>query len=323
MSTGKRLNPRWDELLEELREGQRIAESEEKSGGSAAWGNKAGDHKFNAEEMQSVFHRLDRFTAPAPGEDKTCELVNSVTVRMRVSVSNDGRFSDQWLGEKGDAAESGFIFQSLLSRLYRLLLSQVHVFSWLFWVVSVSVIGFGAWLVPQIQFGNIDPFAAAATVLSGGGILYALRSLNQPMAELEETFPVTPVQLIVGRMSIILFYDIFLALAATIVLALFGYAPDIPVFIASWLIPLCLCMALAVALMFRFGTWISSIVSLIVWAGQITAKEHLGPFYFLSRADYVHWLSSKLLAVALTAALLLYILPIFKKQGFYQRLASL
>jgi hypothetical protein len=152
---------------------------------------------------------------------------------------------------------------------------------------------------------HTHPLILLIPLLTGFSLSYSFRSYGTPMYELELSFPITPAQWLLSRLTIIVLYDIVLATAASFIF--YSIAPassaasySLFPFIVSWLVPLCLYCAGSVACMLRFGTLIGSLLMATIWFIQMLMMSQLGLFYFLSDPSYGQWQESKWLALLLT-----------------------
>lgn len=127
------------------------------------------------------------------------------------------------------------------------------------------------------------------------------------MSELEATFPVTPVQLMVARIGTILLYDLLLALLFYGILVTTGtsgeFGSGTAALITDLLLPICLSTFAALAAMLRFGTWPGTAAVLAVGVIQFSAGERLGVFQLFSEYGSAQWFASKFLSVSLAVAL--------------------
>lgn len=143
--------------------------------------------------------------------------------------------------------------------------AQVRTMHWLFWLTSALMIGIGAvveGLLASEWFSSSakpDVFLFTILLLPVASVAYSLRSMHTPMSELEATFPVTPVQLMVARIGTILLYDLLLALLFYGILVMTGtsgeFGSNTTLLITDLLLPICLSAFAALAAMLRFGTW--------------------------------------------------------------------
>jgi hypothetical protein len=139
------------------------------------------------------------------------------------------------------------------------------------WPASAMLIATGA-VVSLLLTGH----ASAGTVMALFAPLAAAVGLslvygpdNDPGLELALAAPVSPRLVLVARMTLVVGWDLALALTCTLLLgALGGGGPLLPL-VAMWLGPMlilgCLCLALAVAL----GTRVAIAVAMALWAARI------------------------------------------------------
>ncbi|QGQ95554.1 hypothetical protein EHS13_12015 [Paenibacillus psychroresistens] len=274
------------------------------------------DDQLSDEELQQLAQRLPRYTAIEPSVHQTRMLIE----RMRPHMQHDSklptlispppmiRFSE--ILEQREASRlNGW------ARIKQYLLPQAQLLAWSFWLVSALVVVLGTFL--YILFGgdlaqvfstyqwHTHPLILLIPLLTGFSLSYSFRSYGTPMYELELSFPITPAQWLLSKLSIIVLYDIMLGTAASLIIysltpttgiASFSLLP----FIVSWLVPLCLYCVGSVACMLRFGTLIGSLVMAAAWFIQLFMMNKLGPFYFLSDPSYGQWQESKWIGLLIT-----------------------
>lgn len=241
----------------------------------------------NRANIELIVNRLERYTVASPTDEQTEQLIQTI---MPI-------FREQRREQK----------THLWSRFISLLMQQMPLFSWMFWVTSTAVIALGALLVPLIKHADINPFLMLIPLVSGFGILYALRSYRTPMGELEATFPVSPVEIVIGRLSIVVLYQIGFALFASLCLFAFDLTDSLFLFIISWLVPLCFSTMLTLVAMLKLGPLAGAGITLVVWGMQMVLGKLLGPFHLLSDIHSPYFSLSRLLGTVLTVALCLYV----------------
>lgn len=249
---------------------------------------------FDRAAFEETARVMERYQVAGPTDEQTKALLTRLAPLL--VEPKRVRFADRLLiAEAGQA--------SLWLKLIRSITSQVRLFSKSFWIVSAVIMIAGALLMPFAVGVGVNSFLLVSSLVSGVSVFYALRSYGTPMAKLESTFPVAPVEVMTGRLGIIVFYDILLALAASIVLSISGLTGSLFAFIVSWLVPLCLCTLLAFVAAVRFGPWLGGGLSTAIWVVQLSLRDLLGPFYLFGGPGYAHWGTSLLLGLALTAFL--------------------
>ncbi|MEF3302555.1 hypothetical protein [Paenibacillus sp. GYB003] len=276
-----------DERLERLWNELNDPELRERADAECAGG-------FGRAAFEETARAMERYQVAGPTDEQTQALLTRLAPLL--VEPERVRFADRLL-----VAESGQ--GSLWLKLIRSITSQVRLFSKSFWIVSAVIMIAGALMMPLAGGEGVNSFFIVSSFVSGVSVFYALRSYGTPMAKLESTFPVSPVEVMTGRLGIIVFYDILLALAASIVLSIGGLTGPLFAFIVSWLVPLCLCTLLAFVAAVRFGPWLGGGLSTAVWVFQLTLRDSLGPFYLFGGPGYPFWGTSRLLGIALTVVL--------------------
>lgn len=84
----------------------------------------------------------------------------------------------------------------------------------------------------------IIPLLAAGPPVAGLGIAYAFRA-GPGMRELEQSCALDLFDATLGRLVLILTYDVGLLLLGSVALRLAGAVPSLPLLVLAWLAPLC------------------------------------------------------------------------------------
>lgn len=238
------------------------------------------------------------FASERPPADRTAD---------ESKTDAQARFADR-LREADDARRSAF------GTIIRYAAVHAKSFPRMFWALSASAVFLivlaHIGIAPFAIYGALESAALHTNVLivlvpllAGLSVSYACRSFGTPMFELELSFPMTPLQWLLGRFTVIVFYQAGLALAASFVLTQGWLSDSLPAFVISWLVPLGLYCAGTLALTLRFGTWYGTLLMASLWIGQLPLQKHLGPLYFVSDTNHPHWAASKILALLITLLL--------------------
>lgn len=268
------------------------------------------------EELLLLNNKLPRYTATEPSVHDTRVLIERLRPHMQHDLKQTSnlinpvtRFSEL-LQQRAENDLRGW------RRIKQYLLPQAQLLAWPFWLISALVVLLGTMLF--VLFGvdiaelfnsyqwHTHPLILLIPLLTGFSLSYSLRSYGTPMYELELSFPITPAQWLLSKLTVIVIYDIVLATAASFIF--YSIAPassgtpsySLLPFIVSWLVPLCLYCAGSVACMLRFGTLKGSLVMAATWFIQMLMMSKLGVLYFLSDPSYEQWQESKWLALLLT-----------------------
>ncbi len=270
----------------------------------------------NEADMEELFHKLERFTVDGPSERSEKALLALATSYALSSATNtESTPPTVTLRQRTirPMPRTGKVRMQLLQRM----VAQAGTIHWLFWLCSAIAICVAATLQAYVQkryTDGPDMLLIALLIVPVASVAYSLRSLRTPMGELEATFQVTPAQLMVARIGIILGYHIGLGLMVYSVLAAVGYSSGtgnvIVHLITMLLLPLCLSTFSAFAAMLCFGTWPGTAVVFALGAIQFMAGDKLGVFQLFSEYGSPGWLASKLMGIGivLTLAVAIYLL---------------
>jgi cytochrome b561 len=293
---------RDSQLYRELQEQRKLEEK----------GEAAAD-RWEHDQIGAVFSQLDRYTVDGPSAQQTQSLLALAAAYATQPERAVAAPSSRRVVRHDRPGRQPAVAMSLPVRLIQRMAAQARTMHWLFWLISALMIGTGAaieGLAASEWFrspAKPDVFLFTILLLPVASVAYSLRSMHTPMSELEATFPVTPVQLMVARIGTILLYDLFLALLFYGILVMTGTSGEFgfstAVLITDLLLPICLSTFAALAAMLRFGTWPGTAAVLAVGVIQFSAGERLGVFQLFSQYGSAHWLASKLVAVSLAVAL--------------------
>lgn len=293
---------RDSQLYRELQEQRRLEDRRE-----------AEEDRWELDQIGAVFSQLDRYTVEGPTGQQTESLL-SLAAAYAAQPERTVAAPPSRRGARHDRRErQPVVAMSLPIRLMQRMAAQARTMHWLFWLLSAIMLGAGAAIegLAASEWFSIsaksDVFLFTILLLPVASVAYSLRSMHSPMGELEATFPVTPIQLMVARIGTILLYDLLLALLFCGILVTTGTGGELgsitAILITEILLPICLSTFAALAAMLCFGTWPGTAVVLAVGVIQFSAGERLGMFQLFSEYGSAHWLTSKLVAVGLAVAL--------------------
>ncbi|RXZ77845.1 hypothetical protein EBB07_27645 [Paenibacillaceae bacterium] len=269
-------------------------------------------------EFEAVFGMLDRYQVAGPTDRQTKRLLDNLSTlagsgaaKKHISATADNTIGDRTLPE--EIAEPASMLPREIQqqpitiwwRLLRLFMAQVHLFTVWFWIASAAIVFCGAALVPFTSelLGSQNLFFLLAPLLTGASVLYSLRSLHTPMGGLEATFALSPAAMLIGRIGVVVVYDIGLSVIASIALSAAGATGPLLQFVAGWLVPLCFSTMLVLVLLLRFGAAVAGSLTFIMLSLQLLMREHLGPLYIISSLHDDNWLASRLVATLCTLVL--------------------
>lgn len=293
---------RDSQLHRELQEQRRLEEKD-----------KTAVDRWEYNQIGAVFNQLDRYTVEGPSGQQTQSLLALAAGYATQPERAVAAPSSRRVARHGGPECQPTVAMSLPVRLMQRMAVQARTMHWLFWLISALMVGTGAvieGLAASEWFSfpaKSDVFLFTILLLPVASVAYSLRSMHTPMSELEATFPVPPLQLMVARIGTILLYDLILALLFYGILVTTGtsgeFGSSTAALITNLLLPICLSTFAALAAMLRFGTWPGTAVVLAVGVIQFSAGERLGVFQLFSEYGSAHWLASKLVGVSLAVAL--------------------
>lgn len=247
---------------------------------------------ISEEAFGRITGMLDRYTADAPTAEDSKRLIEAL------HAARDSSARLRSVPVPGSKTAS----KNRLGRILHVVMTQVRLFSWTFWLVSAFIVLLGAWSGLFANSGTAHPLLIVVPLLAALSVCVAFRSYGTPMFELEMSLPISPSQLVYGRLLLIIVYDIALALAG---LLMFGsFSNGWIVLIADLLVPLGVTVLLALTALLYMKLYAAALVSVFVWTVQLFVNDRLGVFYLLngSSSDPL-WLQSKLTGCIVAAVL--------------------
>jgi hypothetical protein len=204
-------------------------------------------------DLLPALRRLSEWQAPQPSPAETRRLLARLTAELPT-------FSPvrQAIREHR---------QHRVSLLLATARAQVSLFGLGFWLVSALVTLLGAGLVLSNVLPNQEVvLRASGPLLAYLGTIVAFRGRGERVMELELVCLLSPLQLAMARLVIVLGYDVGLSLALSLVLWA-GGSGQVLALTLSWLMPLLLVAGLALLLSLRlsvqaaaslaYGSWLA------------------------------------------------------------------
>lgn len=153
--------------------------------------------------------------------------------------------------------------------MWLILRSQMRLINVLTWAASALLLALGT-LVTFLSFqtpnGTTLPIILVAPVVAAVGVAFLYGEDVDPPLELQMTTPVSPRMILLARLALLYGFNLVLALACSILLALTQAQISLVPLVLSWLAPMTFLSALAFTLsVLFFDTTISIIISLGTW----------------------------------------------------------
>jgi hypothetical protein len=236
------------------------------------------------EETASLLEAITALRAAAADElgggstaaDSTDDLVALLTPHLPAPPSPVARALDAATGHLG-----------WLAGILAAIRPQVRILRGAFWLASAVIVLAGLPLIsPAVRTtaGTSLTYSGflllVAPLMAALGVAYAFRSAGTGMAELELTCPLSPLQLVLGRLFWVATYDAALLGAASVVAA--GYEPrvNLAYLVIGWLMPMLVMAAATLALSLYVSLWLSAVLTLGLW-GSVLAVGLGRPALFL------------------------------------------
>jgi hypothetical protein len=251
------------------------------------------------EESAKALQMLERFIAPPASQG----MIEKTLQRIQREAS-----------EEASSQERPNIFKRILS----VAVSQVESSSYSFWFITVLLFLGGNLLMPQIHIGksDISSIALFAPLIAVFSIFYSLRSIYYDVFEFELACPVTPLQLTLGRLLVVLSYNILLNTATSLLLV---WRQDIALtfweLVITWLAPLTFFIGLTFILCIYFGNILGTILALGIWGIHVFFLEQLGHVYLFTQPGTEGWFLQKLML--LLAGIGFILVSAFRSERFF------
>lgn len=171
------------------------------------------------------------------------------------SVSNSG-----WLEER-------------LSLGLQLLVGQLALVRREIWTASAVTMALGclvSLLAAGASAGGVV-LAVFAPMVAAVGVAFIYGPENDPSLEVALSTPTSPRLVLLARLTLVYGYDLALALAATVVLALATGGAGFLGLISLWIGPMLFLSALALFLSLLFNPTLATLVALILWGVRLLA----------------------------------------------------
>lgn len=240
------------------------------------------DDHFRPDEVEGLLNRLAAYQAPEPSPGETERLL--AHLRPLVPRHQPRRFR-----EVGMTAQPVSVFVEYL-------LSQRMHFRPVWWLLSLLIVALGFVVEPILADGGI-PLSALAPVLAIGSVAYGFRSLKGAALEIELSCPVTPAQIFLSRLLVIMSY--YLVLGAGLAAVAGGSSVRL---LFGWSAALVLFTGLMLILTVHLGMAMGTILTLLLWVGQLMVRTH--QFSLFAWPGGAGWLTTQMIALAAGLGLL-------------------
>lgn len=227
-------------------------------------------------EAERLIDRLAAHAVPEPSAQETEALI--ARLRPLVPRRRASRFRPA-----GMTAEPESILLAHLT-------AQARLFRPVWWLSSLLLVLGGLALAGPLSDLGLS-LAVLAPVLVMAGLAYGFRTIRGGALELELSCPVTPVQMILSRLLVLLGYNFLLGLLAVLTLG----APGL--LLLSWTACLFLFTGLMLSLTLYMGTTAAVVGSLTLWGLQLLMADVGLSLFALPGSRF--WLPMQFSALAL------------------------
>lgn len=159
---------------------------------------------------------------------------------------------------------------------------HVRIFRAPFWLATLFVVAAGLPLLTRgggpaglLDLDYAGFLVLVAPVIAVTGTAYAFRSCGTGMAELEMTTPLTPWQLIAGRLAWVLAYDSLLLGVCSLAAVAAGAGLALRYLVAAWLGPMLALVLLDLVLTAYLQPWVAAGVCLGLWSATVAYAHHM------------------------------------------------
>jgi hypothetical protein len=247
------------------------------------------EESLSQDQLDEVTYALERYTIDTPTLEDSRRLMNALSAARNYTIEHSTRKRELSTWNR-------------LLRIMRVVRSQTRLLSLPFWLISAFIMLLGGWSGIFVKANMVQPLIFIVPAVAAIGVCAAFRSYGTPMFRLELSLPISPAQLIYGRLLLIVGYNVLLALAASLLVD--SPIKEIGILIVNWLIPLGVSSLVALTAMLYMKLSSAVITSLLVWSVQLLLNDKLGVFYLFSRYQD-GWAMSKIVGCSLIVALAL------------------
>ena len=183
-----------------------------------------------------------------------------------------------------------------------LLLAQTRLLGRSVWIASALVMTLGALLTFVASGPGWAPtvLALVAPIVAAGGVAGIYSPARDPGYELVASTPAPPGLILLARLTLVVGYDVVLALLASAALVLFGgETGGLLHLIGAWLGPLALLAGLSLVLGVRFGPDVATAGALLLWTLRLLDGSELATgLRVVTRPVTALWTTGPLTAAA-------------------------
>ncbi len=162
---------------------------------------------------------------------------------------------------------------SHLSLAWQLLRGQMPLVRREIWIASplTMAVGFLLALMTLNSGGAGLTLALFAPIVAALGVAFIYGPENDPSLEITLSTPTSPRLVLLARLTLVYGYDLALALAATVVLAVVQGAVDVWPLISLWIGPMLFLSALTMLLSLLAGTTVAVFTAMVLWVMRLLA----------------------------------------------------
>ncbi|HHW10395.1 MAG TPA: hypothetical protein GXX29_10510 [Firmicutes bacterium] len=175
-------------------------------------------------------------------------------------------FRRQMLASRRSARYPGVV-PARLAPLFAMVVPQMRLLSMSFWLATAVIMFLGGLLTSPALFEryHIAPLFIVAPLLAALGVAFAFRSYNSRVAAWEQSCPITPMQLVIGRLSVVVAYDIILGMISSLFTAWQGLPAPLVMIICAWLLPLIAFAAILLLFTIHLDSKSAAAIGVLIW----------------------------------------------------------
>lgn len=243
---------------------------------------------LSGDELHALASVLTAGSHPRLDPAKTDRLVETIRLHMLGAAP----FRDTLTAAR---AASPF------SHLLRIVTPQAGLLRPVFWVTSLVVLAAAALFTVTGDQGPVVPLIAAAPLCAALGLVYSFRA-DAGMRELEQSCPLSLYETSLGRLLVVLSYDLLILMPAAAVIRLLGFVTSLPSFCLALAAPTALVALVALHLSLRNGPLAGMVGSTSCWVVLVVAGLQF-PQYSLTGFTVLSGATALKLAVLLASGL--------------------
>jgi hypothetical protein len=236
-----------------------------------------GEDDESIQALSPTLNRLRDWPAPTPTPQDTLMLVERLKPLLPLHSSTPST-ATSYVRQAQHEQSAHMQVADSLNQFLRIAVAQVGLLRPSFWLVSLAIVAVGALIVLSgLSNQQTNMLRALGPLLAVLSVSSIMRSRQLGVLELELSCPVSPLQLALARMVVVLGYDIGLGLVFSVVLSASGQGrgqieeidASLLALILHWLAPLLLVSGVALLLSLKLPPMVAGTIAYAAWLSML------------------------------------------------------